>query len=332
MKPDPFERFRDLFPRTARDESQDGEPLASRAWPILFSLGVAVVLWFTVSMRETYTVSVESPIRILTLPERQALREAPLSTARVQYQGVGWDLLSLIRRPPEIPIFADGEEVNLLSAASEASQLPVGVSVQGVQPQTIELSLETALTRRLPIRLVGDLDFEPGYGLLVPPRLQPDSVDVRGARSVLQGFDAWPTQNFTLDALHGPVTAAVPLSDTLQSVVGLEVERTQVTLDVAQFTEGTRMLPVRVQGVPPGVSSVRLIPSRVRATFLVPTDGNHYDDALESENFYAVVDYADIARDSTAGAVPVTPYIPDGLLVQEVRLEPRQLEYYTVRE
>ncbi len=331
MKPDPFERFRDLFPRRVREDGVSEEARA-RVVPILVSLLVAFVLWFTVSMRETYTISVDSPVRVLTLPEGQALRTPPPPTVRVQYQGVGWDLFSLSRRPPEIPIFADGPEVNLLGAAAESAQLPVGVSVQSVQPQTIRLNLDPAITRRFPIRLAGEIAFEPGYALLYPPRLNPDTVEVRGARSVLQGIEAWPTRALDIERLSRPITAVVPLSDTLRGLVGLSTERTQVILDVAQFTEGERMLDVRVEGVPPGVSSVRLIPSRVRATYLVPIEGPHYEEAEESREFYAVVDYADILRDTTAGAVPVTPHIPDGLLVQEVRLEPRRLEYYTVRE
>jgi hypothetical protein len=331
MPPDPFERLRELFPRTARGE---GEAAAARRR--LLAMGVSVVvafvLWLTVNMRETYTLTVESPLEVVGLPEDQALRSPVPRTVLVQYEGEGWDLFALRRNPPEVPVDAEGPTVDLVRAAAASARLPLGVVVRDVRPAALELDLGPAATRRLPVRLTGRLDFAPGYGLLYPPRLDPDTVVVRGARSLLDGFDAWPTAPRAFADLRRSASAVVPLSDTLDGLVAVSAERVQVVLDVGQFTEGTRTLTVRVEGVPPGVSAVRLIPSRVRATYLVPTEGDHYETAEGSPDFYAVVDYDDITRDTTAGTVPVAPHLPEGLLIQDLRLEPQRLEYYTVRE
>ncbi|NNF56880.1 MAG: YbbR-like domain-containing protein [Rhodothermaceae bacterium] len=331
MKPDPFERFRELFPRTFRDEG--GLTDQGRRWlPIAVSILVAIALWFTVNMRETYTVSVPSPLSVVTLPQGQALRALPAAQVRVQYQGDGWDLLKLSRTPPEIPLYADGPTVNLVSAAGESARLPTGIRVLSVQPQSVDLSLDDAITRRLPIRLAGSIDLEAGYGRLGEPELDPDTVEIRGARSLIGSLEAWPTAPLDLENLDRSISRTLPLSDTLAGLVGLSIEQTQVTLQVGQFTEGTRMLDVQVEGVPPGVSRVRLIPNRVRVTYLVPTDGDHFDRAETSPALLAVVDYADIARDTTAGSVPVSVRIPEDLTILDVRVEPRRLEYFTVRE
>ena len=331
MPVDPFERLRELFPRTVPEQG-DRPAARRRLLAMAFSLAVAFVLWLTVNMRETYTVSVESPLEVVSLPEGQALREPTPEAVRVQYEGVGWDLLSLRRNPPEIPLYVDGPAVDLVSAAAESARLPLGVAVRSVQPAALELDLDAAITRRLPVRLTGDVDLAAGYGLLRPPALTPDSVLVTGARALIGSLDSWPTMPVAFRSLRRPVSAVAPLSDTLGGLVRRSAERVQVALDVGQFTEGSRVLDVRVEGVPPGVSAVRLIPDRVRVTYLVPTEGDHYERAEESDDFYAVVDYADIVRDTFAGTVPVAPRLPEGLLVQEVHLEPRRLEYYTVRE
>lgn len=328
---DPFERFRELFPRTV-PEARDPADRRRRLLAIVLSLLVACALWFTVQMREVYVVSLQSPLEVRELPQGQALRAPPPRAVNMQVQGVGWDLLALRRNPPTVALFADGEEVDLLRAATESAQLPAGVIVQTVQPQALDLSLDAAVSRRLPVRLTGSIDLRPGYGLLAAPRLTPDSVRVRGARSLLDRFTFWPTEPFVVEGLRRSATSTVPLSDTLAGLVALSAERVQVTLRVGQFTEGSRTLAVRVEGVPPGVSAVRLIPERVRATYLVPTEGEHYARAETTDDFYAVVDYTDIARDTTAGTVPVRPRVPEGLPIQGVRLVPRRLEYFTVRE
>jgi hypothetical protein len=330
MKSDPFERFRELFPRTLPDD--DPADARRRRIAMLFSVLVALALWFTVNMRETYTVSVISPVEVVTLPEGQALRRLPVSSVRVQYQGLGWDLLRLSRAPVEIPLYADGPTVNLVSAAAESARLPPGVSVLSVQPQVVELDLDEAMTRRLPIELRGEIDTEAEYDFLAPPRLTPDTVEIRGSRSIVSRLEFWPTDPLQLGDLRRSVTAIVPLRDTLSGLVDRSVDRTQVVLRVGQFTEGSRMLRVQVEGVPPGVSSVSLIPARVRVSYVVPTEGDAFDRAETSDELVAVVDYADILRDTTAGSVPVTVRVPPDLPLQEVRVEPRRLEYFTVRE
>lgn len=331
MPTDPFERLRELFPRTVR-EGGDPTDARRRLLAMGFSLVVAFLLWLTVNMGETYTLTLGSPLTMARLPDGLALREPLPPEVQVQYEGVGWALLALSRTPPVVPVDADGTTVNLLRAASESSQLPLGVSVRSVRPSSLDLALGPSTTRRLPVQVAGEIDLAPGYGLLRRPRLDPDTVTVWGARSLLDGFEAWPTVPVALTDLRRTVTTLVPLADTLASLVDVSHDRVEVTLAIGQFTEGTRTLSVRVEGVPPGVSAVRLIPPRVRATYLVPTEADHYERAETSDAFYAVVDYADILRDTTAGTVPVAPRIPEGLLIQDVRLEPRRLEYYTVRE
>ena len=331
MKYDPLERFRELFPKTAREPSYSAHT-RRRLYAVLFSVIVAFVLWFTVSMRDTYTVTVESPLNVATLPAGQALAAAPPTTVRVQLQGVGWDLLQLSRRPPGIDVFADGPKVDLQGAAVEAANLPAGVLVQSVLPQTVDLALDDQIQRRLRISLAGDIGVEPTFGMLGTAVLQPDSVVVTGARSLLEGLDSWPSMPLNMGGLRRSTTSIIALSDTLAGLVILSVDRTQVSINIAQMTEGSRSLLVRTENVPSSVLDVRLIPSSIRVTYHVPADGDDYDLAETADDFYAFVDYADIASDSTAGTVPVALHLPEGLMIQGVRLEQNRVEYYTVRE
>lgn len=331
MKNDPFEKLRELFPKTVREPDNPAQS-KRRLFAVAFSVTVAFVLWFTVSMRETYTLTVESPLNVVTVPDGQSLAELPPRTVRVQLQGVGWDLLPLSRRPPGIDVFADGEEVDLQGAAAEAGNLPAGVLVQSVQPQQVNLVLDATIEQRLPIRLAGKIETEPTYGMLGPPTLEPDSVVVTGARSLLAGFSSWPTAPLNMDGLRRSSTTVVPLSDTLAGLVTLSIPRTQVSINIAQMTQGSRRLVIQTRNVPPGVLAVRLIPSSVRVTYLVPAAGDDYDLAETAEDFYAYVNYEDIASDTTDGTVPVLLHLPDVPAIQDVRLEQRRVEYYTVRE
>lgn len=333
---DTLERLRTLFPSApagaAPDDGRERADGRGRIAAALVAIGVAFVLWFTFSMRESYTVTVDMPLRVEGLPEGRALRAPPPPTARLQLQGEGWALLNLQRRPPTLEIGADAPGVELRRAIAVANQIPPGVTIQGVTPARLDLALDERVTRTLPIRLVGRVAARPPYGLLTPPALQPDSVRVSGARSVLAGLDAWPTEPVALGDLRKTQVAVVALSDTLDGIVERSEEQTEVRIPVEEFTEGERWLRVVVANVPPSVVAVRTSPARVRARYLVPTSGDLFDRAAERADFYALVDYADIERDTTEGVVPVAPRVPDGLPVRRVHLEPQRLEYVTVRE
>jgi hypothetical protein len=333
-----LDRLRELLPspgmpgpsaERARDADADdpGRPLAA-----LLALAVATLLWFTFSMRETYTVAVEVPLVVSQLPADRALRERPPATATLQMRGEGWSLLTISRTPPPVELRAGEEALSIVQAATESSRLPAGVSVLGAQPATVKLALEEAVARVVPVRLTGTIGVQPPYGLLRSPILRPDSVRVTGARSLLAGLDSWPTDPLQLGTLRRTRVVTVTLRDTLDGLVNRSVDRATVTFEVEQFTEGERMLEVRVRNVPPDVTAVRLLPARVRAIYLVPVAADYYERARESDAFYAEVDYNEIARDTSLGTVSVRARVPAGLPLRQIRLSPDRLEYFTVRD
>ena len=298
---------------------------------MLLSLAIAAGLWVTFSLRETYTVAVDVPLRVAGVPDGRALAALPPASARATFRGEGWKLLLLTRAAPAVPLYADAETVDLERAVA-ASGLPAGVDVQSVRPQTLRLSLDASVRRRVPIRLVNAVRTAPSFGLLRPPRLLPDSVTVTGAARLVDRLRSWPTVPLDADGVRAPLTRTVALRDTLAGLVAASVRTTTAQLSVAEFTEGVRLLPVRVANVPRGIAGVRTEPARVRATYRVPlTRDDVYEQARVAPGFVAVVDYRDIARDTTSGTVAVAARVPPGLDVREVRLSPLRVEYFLIR-
>lgn len=306
--------------------TEDERPDIRRGAAALVSLVVALVLWFTFSMRGTYVLSVRAPVEVAALPEGQALASLPPPSVTVQLQGEGWDLLGLTRRPPAIRLFADEPTVDVLAAVNDAG-LPSGVSAQGVHPRTLTLDLDRRVVRELPIRLVRRIETEPTRDLLRPPRLDPDTVRVSGAASLLRSLADWPTETLSRTDVRESFTAVVALDDTLDALVTRSPRVATVTVEVSEFTTETASLPVEVFGLPDDVERVRLIPDRITASFRAPLS----EDLDALDGFVARVDYADIARDTTSGSVPVSVRIPRGLDVRDVSLSPSRLEYFIVR-
>lgn len=323
------ERLQALLP--GDDPEGDGEPAGRRGLAMVLSLVVALVMWFSFSMRETYPVTLRVPVEVVRTPPGQALQTPPPSVATVTLQGEGWTLLSLTRRPPVIRVYADGPDVDLAAALQE-SGLPAGVQVQSVQPQAVTLALDARTSRRLPIRLRREIRTEPPYDLLRPPTLRPDSVTVTGSQALLGGLEAWPTEVLVAQDLARSLTRRVALADTFGGLLSPDAASTLVRIDVGGFTEGARDLVVEVENLPPGVLGVRFDPVRVRATYRTPVAGETYGRAESTDEFRAVVDYFDIARDPTGdGRVAVSPRWPPDLDVRDVTLTPGLVEYFIQR-
>lgn len=324
------ERLRAMLPGTP--PPADAEEPPSRRWlAMLLSLVVAFVLWFSFSMRKTtYTDAMEVPIEVISTPADVALREAPPASAQVTFQGEGWALLGLARRRPAIRVSAEAPTVDLRSEILEEG-LPAGVSVQAVQPRTVDLAFDTRTGRRLPIRLRQRIETESGYNLVRPPDLQPDSVSVTGAQSLLGSLTDWPTELLVVEGVKDSFVRRVALSDTFGGLLVPSVRSTLVRAEIAEFTEEGRELDVRVVNVPPGIEGVRFVPARVPVTYRLPVSSDDFARAQVTEDFYAVVDYADIARDTTAGQVPVAARWPQDLDVRDVRLGVGRVEYFILR-
>ena len=323
------ERLRALVPGSDA-VPDDSEPAGRRGLAMLLSLVVALVMWFSFSMRETYSMTLQVPVEIARTPPNQSLREVPPRVATVTLQGEGWTLLRLSRDSPVIRVYADGPRVDLAAALQEAG-LPADVQVQSVQPQLVELALDVQTSRRLPVRLRREIQTEPGYDLLRPPRLQPDSVVVTGAQSLLGSLEDWPTEVLRAEDVSQSLRRTVALADTFGGLLSPSAAATVVQVDVGEFTGAVRDLEVEVENLPPGVAGVRFDPVRVRAEFRVPVEGETYGLAETLPTFRAVVDYFDIARDSTDGEVPVSARWPAELDIRDVTLSPSRVEYFIQR-
>lgn len=322
--PDLYARIRDLLPEvTLRRDGADHE--VRRRWiAVVVSLVVAFVLWFTFSMRESYSLVVDVPIVIERLPEGRALGQPPPQRARVTVQGEGWELLKLRRSPPALAIRTTNESVDVYAAASESNRFPPGVSVQSVLPSSITLDLEPRVTRTVPIRVRADLETAELYDFLGEPSVEPDTVRISGARSIVNTLQSWPTALLRRDNVSRTFTTTVPLSDTLRGLVATSVNQVRVTVPAALFTEATRELEVYTEGAPPGTDPVRLIPSRVTVTYRIPVE--QFDRSQESSDFYAFVPYASALEDTTGTVRPIL-HLPEELHVRDARIEPRWLQY-----
>lgn len=317
-----IERLRARFTRTDRTGLRDDESPRRRGLITSLCVLISIVLWFTLSMRNTYTVQFEIPTQVVNVPEDMALTEKPPATVQVQLQGEGIDLFGMQFNRPTVQINAEQDQVDFDALMST---LPEDVSYRSVSPQIFNLQKERRTSKKIPVRLRGQIETSAARELLYPPRLEPDSILVSGARSILDSLTYWPTVPVIEEDLRDSLHMEVLLSDTLSGLVNSSNTKVVLTAVARSFTEGIRQFQVQVTGVPSDQRYVSLEPDVVTVRYRVPV--GLYDAAEQAADFFATVSYDEIRADTTGRVTPTLDY-PDDLHLRIVEINPSALRYY----
>jgi hypothetical protein len=320
-------RLQERFSKESGSRREDGDEVFDdrpphRGWAISICALIAVFLWFVFTMQETYTVTMDLPTQVVNVPAEQALAERPPRRIRAQVSGQGFPLLKLKYNTPTISIDAAASEVDL---SKSITGLPKSLSLQDVRPATVRLRTEPRLLRTVPIVANTRITTPPTHDLAQPPVIEPDSVTVLGARSVVSELQGWPTERFKREGLKDSITVRVALADTLRRLVQLDTNSVRLTAHARQFTEGTRTINVTVTGEPSNEKWVTLEPSNVQVTYRVLFD--QYERAQNAQDFYATVSY-DTIRQDTTGRVRPNLNLPEDIDLRDVEMQPSSLRYY----
>lgn len=315
-------RLRTVFDRAQGREAGPEYRPRRKGLVITLCIFASVLLWFTFAIRETYTRFLEFPTEVRNLPADEALADLPPALVRAQVEGEGIQLIRLYYDPPVIPIDAASETVDFAVLAPDVVE---NVRLDAVMPRSAVLYKERRIQRHLPIRAQVTVRMPEGHHLIGSLELDPDSVWVSGAQSVVGGLRSWPTSQREIQSGKDTLHAVTSLSDSLSGLVLLSDSRVSVRGQVREFTEGTRQLDVYVLGTPSG-QRVSLEPARVRITFQVPI--GQYDAAMGAE-MWATVPYDSIRRDTTGSVAPI-PALPEGIAFRQLRIDPPVLRYFDV--
>jgi hypothetical protein len=293
---------------------------------IAIALLFGVLAWTVVSLREHFVVSLRAPLEVTDIPDGWAI-ETPLpQTLDIRLRGEGWPLAGvLLGRPPRIRFsmnFRPGaSRVFLRGDVADQISLPEGVTLLDVKPDSLHVDLDRAVSKRVPVQLIGQVSFRDGYGQTGALVVAPESVTVTGAETVLRSIKSWKTDRYDFDDLKGSVDENIPLSSSGTMAVILSTRTVNVSLNVEPVAE--RVLP----GIPieatdlPLDREVIFLPPRLDVTVRA---GIKQLAGLQDHDLHASASYVRIASDST-GMVPVEVECPQGF--QVVSRRPDKVHY-----
>ena len=293
---------------------------------VIFSGLFGFLAWVSVTMREDYETTVSSPFSLQDIPSGLAVQTPVPRNLQLRFRGEGWRLAGLLLGHTQGVVFpaaalpAGHRPLTFNDFADHISLAP-GVRLLDVKPDSLRIELGPAVRKRVPIVLDCLASFREGYGQVGSTSVEPDSVTLTGAESVLRGIDAWKTERRFFENVRGPLDAEIPLASVSPYEITLSVPAVRIAIAVEPFAEKVIAgLPVQVTAVPSS-REVILIPPRIE---LVVRAGIRQLSALSAGDFRVATAYESIAADST-GAVDYDVSCPAG--VQLVTKRPEHIQY-----
>ena len=305
-----------------RTSNEQGEPPQQRGLVIAMCITCSLLLWGFSSMSEVYTKTIEVDTRIENMSANEAFVTLPPNTVQLQVEGEGLSLLQLYYNRPDIIIDANNSDINFIDAVSRS--ISSNLSIKRVSPLVFNLQKEEKVIKKVPVELRADIATPKTHELVLEPSIFPDSVEISGAPSILNEINTWPTIDYDATDIKDTLAVDIPLVDSLQGLVELPVQSTQLYVVVEEFTEGAREIEVMINDVQ---DYVTLDPPVVEVTYRIPL--SQFKAAQSARDFFLTVSYDDI-KDDTTGFIQPHLELPEGLLIRDVNINPGKLRYYDV--
>lgn len=294
----------------------------------LFFFLVAGGFWLLQTLNNDYETEFAIPVRLRKVPDNIILTSEPASKLHISVKDKGTVLLNYMLGKSFYPVTIDfteylNEDSHVKIPASRfinevMGQMKASTQLLSIDPDTLEYIYSTGASKRIPVRLNGNLKTDRQY-FFSDTLFQPDSVTAYAPE-------------FMLDTIHAAYTQYVALeniSDTIYQQLLLQAQRgvklvpssIQMILPVDIYTEKT--VEVSLQGVDfPIDKTLRAFPSKVQITFQVGV--SRFRD-ITADDFHIDVSYEELQSLGTNKYAVKLQNIPQG--VSHVRINPEQVDF-----
>lgn len=293
---------------------------------IFFSIFVfAVLLWFYISLNLFYTVTLTVPLDV-NVAKSQALASKIPSSIYVTIKGKGWDLVSLLVSE-NLTYYLDLTDVkkdikiNTFNAVTERLNVPHNVEILNTYPNSINISFDMVQKKR--VRVKNNIRITPKeeYIIIGNPEINPDSVNITGAKSILSKIKYIPTETKKLENINESISMVVRLSDTLSNMIRIEPREVFIEYNVELSAEKSfDDLTINIYNIPSD-KDVLLIPPKLKLNL---RGGVEQLSQINPAEIKIGVEY-DLIENDTIGYI--IPEIELPIEVDIINFEPEKYQY-----
>lgn len=286
----------------------------------------ASLLWISVNLGDTFQTVMVVPLSVTGLPPAMALQSQVPRSLHLRFRGEGWRLAALHAGGEQscamdVTSLLPGQWIITGADVIDRLSIPAGVELIAMVPDSIPVAFDSLASRRVVV--VPDLavTFRDRYGRVGPVQVEPESVTVSGASSVLAAITSWKTATAVYRDLKAPLDVTVPVAPAERHQLEITPASVRIRMEVQWFAEkivsGVR---VEVHSVPPH-REVILVPPRVE---LIVRGGVERLGRVGPDDIRASLDYGTILSDTTGSLAPEILAPPE---LQVVSRRPERVQY-----
>jgi YbbR domain-containing protein len=297
----------------------------------LICLAIAASLWLLNALGKDYAATVSYPVKYINPPDNRFLANNTPVKLDLKIEGQGFTILRY-KLMSFSPIVLDIEQVtsniepnsgtynvqskNLIREVS--SQLSSEIQINEINPEILEIVLDSLITKTVPVELDIDVEFVPQFNLKNPIKTVPDEVKITGPAIALEKISAVKTKVSITNKLETGINQEIELIHPEKT--SISPEKVNLIIEVEKYTEKELKIPIDIIHKPAGVR-IKLFPSEVKVLFTV---GLSRFETIKPADFGVSVDYNSVV-DNVNNLDILLFKKPD--FIQGVRINPERVEF-----
>ncbi|MDX1277739.1 CdaR family protein [Oceanihabitans sediminis] len=269
---------------------------------LVLSFGILLLTKLSKSYTNTFTFNIAKT----NIPEEQVVLNDSSQVLEITMKAYGFELLQYHLSKPTIKIdfSTDIDQTDSLyiwsknkGFASLHKQFNKNIELVNIVPDSLWFSYDVYDVKNVPIELVSNISYSPGYNLTDKVVLEPDSIRVIGAKSLLDNIKTIKTDTITLSNVNQNITKRVVLKlEDFDKDLKFSNKETMLSAVVEKYTEGTLPIPVQVINVPIDIN-LKHFPKSVNVSYY--TSLANFND-IHVADFKVVCDYSKLVEGQTS--------------------------------
>jgi len=278
-----------------------------------------------INLNLSYSLDLVIPVEVQS-SKSQALSEEIPNSIDVTVKGRGWDLLSImlaknLKYSLDISKIKKDTKIITEQFVNERLNLQSSVSVQKINPDTINISFDKISEKYIPVRNNIIVKLNEGFSIIGKPILTPDSVKIIGSSYLINKIKSIPTEVEIFKNVNSDFSGIINLKDTLSNIVRIEPNEIKFSYNVQLSAEKDYDdVIVNILNVPDD-KEVLLIPPKVNLSLRGGVDELSQ---ITLQDIDVNVEFNEIESDTLGFIVP-SVIVPSQTNL--LKIEPQKLQY-----
>jgi len=284
---------------------------------------------FAISNRYVYTI--KAGVQYVNVPDNRAFHPLQSDTVNVRLSATGWQLLfSTLRATAQsIQVDLSGlQNRNWVVLSNQLGfinrQFPAN-QVVSVSPDTLYFDFSKQTERKVPVRVLHNLQFRKQYGIIDKVQVSPEYVTITGPLEDVVQIEQWETDTIRASDVSSNIQTVAHLKQNRRANINVYPTSVNVDIPVGEVTEKILEVPLKAENAKQ-FSSVKLLPSKVRLTVMVSLRDFT---KVTANTFEAVVNLDDWVDNDVKSLPVIITQMPE--FCKLVKVEPQNVDFFIRR-